>query len=300
MGRHAVRCAEWNPAGDQKASGRARDVDDIAAAANEAQPVPKPEKQPRQASSIAWPYNDLNDGAAIARAIWENVGTSTCDMAQLAAWAGHDTMDSGAFRLRVTAAKTFGLITTGSKQASLTDLGRAIVDPERAAQARVEAFLNVPLYGRLFERYDGRALPSTNIAVEADLVDLGVVAKQKDRARQVFQRSAEQAGLFAQGHNRLVRPAVRTEDVGAQRDTDSRGGSGGGSGGGGGDLDPFVQVLVRSLPEPGSVWPQSEREKWMRLASAAFDVVYKDEPTTSGAASVLQPLAERSPVDAQD
>ena len=36
-------------------------------------------------------------------------------------------------------------------------------------------------------------------ALEREMVELGVSPKQKDKARQVFERSAEQAGFFATG-----------------------------------------------------------------------------------------------------
>ncbi len=256
------------------------------------QEAPEPQKAKRVASTISFPYTDLNDAIAIARAIWEHVGASTCDLPQLAAWAGHDTIESGAFRIRVSSARLFGLVLTGSKQVSVTDLGRATLDPDRAGQARAEAFLNVPLYRQLFGRYEGQTLPTTNVALQADLVDLGVAEKQKDKARQVFQRSAEQAGYFAQGRNRLVRPAFREEQKAPVVESEPKGG--GGSGGG---IDhPYVQLLVQSLPEPGTIWPESERIKWIALAKAAFNVVYKDDVASpSSEPSAPQPPSERSP-----
>ena len=39
-----------------------------------------------------------------------------------------------------------------------------------------------------------------------------VSEKQKDRARQVFERSAEQGGFFEHGKNRLVMPAVAVRE----------------------------------------------------------------------------------------
>lgn len=252
-----------------------------------------PAKQKREASSVGFPYTDLNDAIGIARAIWENVGTSTADQAQLSAWAGHETVDSGAFRTRMSAARVFGLITTGSKQVSLTALGRRVVDAEQAAAGRVEAFLNVPLYGRLFERYQGTPLPGTNVALEADLVDIGVAEKQKDRARQVFQRSAEQAGFFAQGKNRLVRPAFRqTGD-----EPDRRGGGGPGGGGDDGDLDPFIQGLVASIPKKGTVWPVHRRKKWLQTAEGIFSLMFEDGDEQP---SAPPPPDERSLSSSQD
>jgi len=45
-------------------------------------------------------------------------------------------------------------------------------------------------------------------AFERDIVGLGVAEKQKDKARQVFERSASQAGFFEAGKSKLVMPAV--------------------------------------------------------------------------------------------
>lgn len=63
----------------------------------------------------------------------------------------------------------------------------------------------------------------------------------------------------------------------------------------------MVKLLVGSLPKPGDVWPRAERQKWMNLAEAASDVVYKEETTTSRVApSEPAPPSEQSPGDAPD
>jgi hypothetical protein len=92
-----------------------------------------------------------------------------------------DSMTSGAFRLKVAAAKTFGLIGSNQGAISLTKLGREIVDPQKAARAKVEAFLTVPLYKELATKYSGILLPN-NVGLEREILDLGVVAKQTDKA----------------------------------------------------------------------------------------------------------------------
>jgi hypothetical protein len=174
----------------------------------------------------------------------------------------------------VSTARVFGLVETNREQISLTALGRQIVNPEREHQARVKAFLNVPLYRAMFDNYRGCPLPR-NIAIENEMVRLGVSAKQKEKARQVFQRSAEQAGFFAYGRDKLVMPSgvavgeapaatpPPADDFRARGATDygTGGGSGGsgrasgpgGSGGGAGsrggtDLHPFIQGLLVTLP----------------------------------------------------
>ena len=46
--------------------------------------------------------------------------------------------------------------------------------------------------------------------------------------------------------------------------------------------DPLIRALVDKLPKPNTVWPISERAKWLKAAAMAFNLVYKlpegDEP----------------------
>jgi hypothetical protein len=89
---------------------------------------------------------------------------------------------------------------------SLTALGRRIADPAAEPAARVDAFLHVPLYLRIFEHHDGYTLPGA-APLEKFMREVGVSPKQTGKARQAFMRSARQAGFFAHGEDRLVRPS---------------------------------------------------------------------------------------------
>lgn len=171
------------------------------------------DREPSEAyerSSIAFPYLDLDAGVEVARAVYNRSGLGGCDLDELAAEMGQ-TM-SGAFRLKTATAKTFGLVDREGKSGiKLTPLGQNIVTTgERAA--RVTAFMNVPLYSAIFEKYKGHLLPPMK-ALEREMLSLGVSSKQTDKARQAFERSAKQAGFFEAGDDRLVRP--RLEGAGA-------------------------------------------------------------------------------------
>jgi hypothetical protein len=135
--------------------------------------------------------------------------------------------------------------------------------------------LNVPLYRAVFDKYRGGVLPGQAAAIERELVGFGVSDKVKDRARQVLERSAEQAGFFEQGRNRLVMPGIATGREAPRDDT-----GGGGSGGGAEPpaIDPIIQGLLSRLPKSGDVWPESERELWLDLLSGSFKLIYKDKP----------------------
>lgn len=160
----------------------------------------------RERSTIKFPYGDLDDATAIARTIHDQHGRS-CALDQLAAGMGQSI--SGAFRGKVATASTFGVIETARKEVTLTDLGVRIVDPQTTAAARVEAFLGVPLYRAVFDEFRGSRLPA-KAGLEAEMVRLGVSAKQAGNARQALQRSADQAGFFHAGRDRLVQPPVGT------------------------------------------------------------------------------------------
>lgn len=72
---------------------------------------------------------------------------------------------------------------------------------------RAYAFLAVPLFARIFENYKGFTLPGA-AALEKFMRDEGVSPKQTGKARQAFLRAAKQAGFFAHGEDRLVRPPL--------------------------------------------------------------------------------------------
>lgn len=248
----------------------------------------------RERSTIVFPYNDLRDAIAVAQAMWDNVGAGNCDLAQLAAWLQHDSATSGAFRLKVAASRTFGLTNSKAGSYSLTRLGRDIVDPQKAAQAKVEAFLTVPLYREIHQKYSGILLPNA-VGLEREMADLGVAAKQTDKARQAFQRSAQEAGFFKEGNNKLVRPAFATRPDDGKSKVEQNGGGDGGPP----TMHPFIKGLVETLPPAYTEWSDDKQDEWIAAAKAIFRIIYP------GGGKAIVPSApqrpsELSPTDAQD
>lgn len=169
-----------------------------------------PQKPIRGRSEIAFPYYDLRQSERLANQVWSNAGK--CTPEQLAAWLGHRTLYSGAFRNRVSSAAQFGLVVSSRKLIALTDLGRQITNPPQAREARVRAFLSVSLYRRIYEDHKGRRL-SPAMLLRQQMIELGVTPSQAQTARQVFMRSAEHAGFLEVGDDRLVEP--RQSELGA-------------------------------------------------------------------------------------
>ncbi len=239
-----------------------------------------------QTSTISFPNVDLDAAVAIARFVYARAGLGQCPLDELAAEAS--VTISGSFRVRTAAAKTFGFTEKdGQSAVKLTDLGARVVSEDGEADARAAAFMNVPLFSQIYEKYRGKLLPPTK-ALEREMVTLGVLPTMATQARQIMQRSARQAGYFGSGEDRLVRPratgaVAETLDQAAAdappppREEEATRRNGGGSNGGGGQYHPFVQGLLQTLPEPGTLWTVEGRAAWLQAAAQNFTLIYKGE-----------------------
>ncbi len=236
-----------------------------------------PERDRRQYSTIAFPYTDLEAVVTMARALKDQHGTTPCSEEQLAVWLGQ-TANGGTFRSRLSAGKMFGLIEAQKGRVTLTDGGLSVVDYNLGAGAKADAFLRVPLYSALYEQFKGHVLPPAS-ALERQMVSLGVAAKQKERARQTFLKSAHYAGYIDQQSSRFIRPGVGAIPA-PQTDTATTE-----KHGGGGDeppnLDPFILGLLRKLPPADAAWPIQDQAKWLRTAASIFGLMYPAEGSIS-------------------
>jgi hypothetical protein len=110
------------------------------------------------------------------------------------------------------------------------------------------------------------------------MAGFGVAAKQTDRARQAFERSADQAGFFAHGTDRLILPSgisARPETVAVDVPSVPTPQEPGGGNGGGPPLHPFIRGLLETLPPPHSDWSIADRVKWLETAASIFGLIYK-------------------------
>jgi len=240
----------------------------------------KAESEKRQMSTIAFPYLDLDTAVEVAHAMYKTRGHSAMEAHELAA-----TMDqtlSGAFRLKTGTARIFGLTEKeGRDTTRLSDIGLRIIEADTEKEARAEAFLEVPLYAAIYENYKGQRLPPPK-ALEREMERLGVSNKQTDKARQAFERSARQAGFFAKGEDRLVKPHFEGQPTERENppkeerkiEEKKRGGGGSGSGSSGGDYHPLIQGMIDRLPKVDQPWPETDRKAWLTMAEAIFAVIY--------------------------
>ena len=248
-------------------------------------PPPPPKSDVRGRSTVDFTYTDLSDAEKIATGV-RDLGGTACEWDQL---AGHLKMapKGGGFRLLMIGAKSYGLLTYARGEVELTELGIRIVDPRSVRGARFDAFMSVPLYKQTFDRLGGTILPPPS-AIERMFESFGVAPKQKDKARQVFMRSAKQAGLFEIAADRLTKPINLNSPSGDAGNSGGKPPSGagnganagaGGNGGGGGEdqkLHPFIQGLLEKLPPPETEWRVQDRAKWLQTSANIFDLLYSD------------------------
>ena len=207
----------------------------------------------------------LTRSAELTSTLGEAGGKVWIDQTQLAV-ALDMSANGGTFRSRLSAAKMFGFIETGGGKVRLSDLGIRLLDEGTTRAAKVEAFLNVPLYRAMYDSYTGFALPPA-AAIERQMVSMGVPTKQAERARQAFASSAQAAGYIA-SNGRFSKPMLAPAEAKEEKPSDGNNG-GGGSGGGGGNGNPpkpsDLPTLLLELLDPDAMSDEEQKAVWTLL-----------------------------------
>ena len=267
-------------------------------AVKETEPDPKQGK-PRAKSGVMFPYYDLAQSIAVAKDMHEKAG-GQCDRAQLAALLGYSGVANGAFLTRVSAAKMFGLIEeTDDQKLRVSARARSIIAPisaEQAASAKVEAFLAVDLFKKIYDQYHGTTLPEQVGLKNLLETEYKVVADRIPATVRIMLSSADQAGFFkAGGRGRMVMPlsgaaAANSATANApvappvqQSPAPPRPGGNGGDGGDGGNgsdgteqIDPAIVGLLRKLPTAGTALTTKRRKQLIDAFTAVVGFIYPD------------------------
>lgn len=252
----------------------------------------------RAKNGIQFPYRDLESSVTVAKTI-ADAGAQSMWPKELA--AALENAEAGNFYNRVASARMFGFVTNKRGTAyQLTELAYAILstDGRKQRDARVRAFLNVPLYQQIYETYKGGSLPLRPHGLQDAFILAGVPSKVADRARQAFERSARFAGFFEAGEDRLTLPpldwkappmgsldlraapratprpsvieevamppakaTISPEEPAKVLAADS----------------DFVRGLMKALPPVGEKWPRARRVEWLKIAISTFNLLYDDD-----------------------
>jgi hypothetical protein len=263
--------------------------------------VKEPENDPKQGkarpkSGVSFPYYDLAQSIEVAKVMHEKAG-GQCDRAQLATLLDYSGVNNGSFLTRVSAAKMFGLIEeTDDQKLRVSARGRAIVapvSPEQATRAKVDAFLGVDLFKKVYDEYHGQTLPEQVGLRNLLLTRYQVVPDRIPATVRIMLNSAEQAGLFTVAGNRtrMVMPVSGTSvthpptahppaEPPVQHTTPPRregGGGGNGGDGGGTEIDPALLGLLRRLPPIGEKLNSKRRKVVIDAFTSFVALVYPDD-----------------------
>jgi hypothetical protein len=246
-------------------------------------------------SGITSPYFDLAASIAVAKIIQQQ-GAGTSSSQQLAHWLGYKSTNSGTYATRLSAAtKHFGLIENSGDTFVITERAKIIlaaVTPEDAITARIEAFLAVPLFARVYEQFRDSQFPPEVGLKNLFLNTYKILPDRVAQAVRVFLNSAEQAGFFSSNgdRSRLIKPPVkqkaqaRTEWTTALDTVPSQGAMVASAQQKAGDknresanVDPAVTGLLRKLPMPGKPWTSAEQTRFLTAFTHIIQFLYPPE-----------------------
>ena len=247
-------------------------------------------------SGISSPYFDLGASIAVAETVYTK-GGGTASPDQLAPWLGYKSTASGTYLTRISAAnKHFGLIDVNGGRITATERAKTIIAPvmpDDAISAKIDAFLSVPLFAKVFEQFRGNSLPPEVGLKNLFLTHYKILPDRVAQSVRVFLNSAEQAGFFSTtgDRSRLVKPSLQTlgpQPVSnastTQREYDEPpqdrakvgGGFGGGNDGTGG-VHSAIVGLLRELPPPGTPWADAKKQRFLDAFKATVDFIYPPE-----------------------
>jgi hypothetical protein len=211
---------------------------------------------------------------------------------------GYSGVKNGGFLSKLGAARMFGLVDEAGGMLRPTQLASNIYAPVQASdaqRAKAQAFLNVELFEKVYERFKGQPLP-TNEGLE-NLLRIGfkVVPAQVKNAIRTMHESAESAGFFnAAGRGRLVLPLAANS-----KSSTPSAASGVASGGVSGaqtpslpplpmpsatrrseqdlSIPPAIYGLIRDLPPEGTGMSAAKRQRLINAFEASINWLYPDD-----------------------
>lgn len=157
---------------------------------------PKQPTAPRRKKSTGFPVVSLAEAAGILKEAGKYGFDHSTPM--FASYMGHSSTNSGAFRQRLAAFRDWKLIAGRGDSLSMTEIARKIAlpsDAETEIKALREAFMNSPVFARLYEDLvQNQPLTQGNLGSKG-VHDFGIAPASKDKFVQSFVESAVAAGL---------------------------------------------------------------------------------------------------------
>ena len=155
-------------------------------------------------SPIAYPWYALAETIKLATLI-EDKGAGRLTSEAIAVEMS-SSITSGFFQSRLRSGRLFGLLAQRAEDVwATTERAKRILrprSPEDRAQALREAFVEVPLFRAVMEKYAGRPLPVKETLTNILEHDFQVIASRSAAAADILLASAREAGLVQTGGER--------------------------------------------------------------------------------------------------
>jgi len=246
----------------------------------------------RTRSGTASPYFDLDTSIKVAETI-HGLGGGSCSSDQLAHWLKYKSTRSGTYLTRIAAARHFGLIESTGDRHTVTERGMRIVAPVMdtdATQAKIDAFMDVELFSKVYQRFKGSTLPADgglkNLFASPDYA---ILPDRIDAAIRVLTNSAEQAGflVISGDTRRLIMPSVvgaapaKTQGSSEEEKTPPAApekvkGSSHPSVEHTSGVHSAIVGLLRELPPPGTPWPNATKQRFLTAFQSTIDFIYPE------------------------
>lgn len=248
----------------------------------------------RTRSGTSSPYFDLDTSIKVAETI-HGVGGGSCSSDQLAHWLSYKSTRSGTYLTRIAAARQFGLIESAGDRHSVTERGMRIVAPVMdtdAVQAKIDAFMDIELFAKVYQRFRGSSLPTDgglkNLFASPEYA---ILPDRIDAAMRVLINSAEQAAFLVTSgdQRRLIMPSVNVaiaakpqisseeEKIGASVPAEKSKGSGHISVEHTGGVHSAIVGLLRELPAPGTPWSAAKKQRFLTAFQSTIDFIYPED-----------------------
>lgn len=150
--------------------------------------------------SAMYPGVTWNDCLDFIRVV-DGFKTKAVSYSAVAEKYGLRSVTTKSFTSRIGTAKQFGLIMTNNMTIQLTDNAIKLLYPTDMSIKKVslECFSQAPLYNKLINMYDGKAVPSETVLSNILMSDFRITKSAKDNAAQMFLASCEQLGIIEAG-----------------------------------------------------------------------------------------------------
>ena len=166
--------------------------------------------QKRIRSPYLFPAYGIATALQVGQIVESDGGGSLSETAL--AMAMSSSAKSSTFRLKTLTAKQFGIVTKNGPNLLTTPLAKAIFKPTRDSEkagALATAFLSIPLFREVAQRYKGQPLPNSGSLRNILERELGIIGKRVPNAERVLMDSARDAGVLrSSGSNTYVAPAT--------------------------------------------------------------------------------------------